>query len=82
MIPNSIGLEDEAWALVLFQSSHCDSDEMLGLRISGVGYPQHKLWHIVDIRELLLKYMNDIMNVSFMKQIVQIFDLHRYTIFY
>lgn len=32
-----IGLEDEAWALILFQSYY-DSDAKFGLRITGAGY--------------------------------------------
>ena len=67
-----IGLEDEAWESVLFQSSCCDSCVMLGLRIIGVGPIEHKLWHILGVRERLLRYLNDVMNVSFPKPIVQI----------
>lgn len=33
-----IGLGDEAWTLILFQSSYYDSDAKFGLRITGAVY--------------------------------------------
>lgn len=41
IMPELVGLEDEAWILILFQRSHWDSDVKLGLRITGVEYFSH-----------------------------------------